>query len=344
MRCKFKYFLILLVITCGVIIGPNVYAQSFTGYFNMYYVKSTNSGTIPQNYISTLGFSFPTTSYTQLAGSSISGNTSQHQFSVITQAQLQTNYNFVKGNYYVITINFDTGSYVIPYFPTNNKNWFISSCTGGICNVQPDTIYSFTIDSTHTQTNTLQLVIKFTATASASNPIFTIGNLTDNNGIFYNQYSVQQGIRISSVNIEETQQSTDLTPVIDAQQQTTNSINNINNNITDSNVTADAQTGLFDDITLFEDNTLSGMMTAPLTYLRNIDGSCSPVSLTYRNKTISLPCGTTIFWSRPDVSTFRTFWNILFGGFIIYRLSFKLFKTINNALDPTKDDVGGVAV
>ena len=347
MRCKFKY-LILTIFTFVAIVfittPTKVNAQSLSGYFNMYYVKSTNYGTIPTNYTSTLGFSYPTTSYTQLAGSTITGNNNTNQFSVITQAQLQANFNFVKGNYYVITLNFDTGSYVIPYFPTNNSNWFVSSCTNSLCNTTPDVIYTYTIDTTHTSTNSVQVVIKFTATATASNPIITIGNLTDNKGIFYNQYSVQQGIRISSSTIDVTEQSVDLTPIVDAQNQTTNAINDINDTLTDSNVTANAQTGIFDNIDLFEDNTLSGIMTAPLTYLRSIDGTCTPITLTYKSQDITLPCGTTIFWARPDVSTFRTFWNILFGGFIIYRLCFKLFKTINNALDPTKDDVGGVAV
>ena len=102
-----KKLLFLLIISCVLIICPKVSAQSLSGYFNMYYVKSTNSGTIPQSYTSTLGFNFPTSNYTQLQGSIISGNSSQHQFSVITQAQIAPTFNFTKGNSYTITLNFD---------------------------------------------------------------------------------------------------------------------------------------------------------------------------------------------------------------------------------------------
>ena len=314
---KWKQFILFLVF-CFTLFGfTKVNAQSLSGYFNMYYVKSTNSGTIPQSYTSTLGFNFPTSSYTQLAGSTISQNPSLHQFSVITQAQIAPTFNFTKGNIYTITLNFDTGSYVIPYFPTNNSNWFVSACTNSVCSYQNvTTTYTYTIDSTHTSTNSVKLVIKFTASATGSTTI-TIGNSTDNSGVFYNQYSVQQGIRISSATIDEVEQSVDLTPIIENNNQNTqNIINNnnqntqniINNNnqnyndFTDDSLNDFPSGGgggtYFDSIAQESDTPISNLLLLPVNFLNSVftslNGTCTaytfPFDFTGGNNTLTLPC------------------------------------------------------
>ena len=318
---KLKKLFFLIVVAFVVILGPKVSAQSLSGYFNMYYVKSTNSGTIPQNYTSTLGFNFPTSTYTQLQGSTISQNPSLHQFSVITQAQIAPTFNFTKGNIYTITLNFDTGSYIIPYFPTNNSNWFVSACTNSVCSYQTaTTTYTYTIDSTHTSTNSVQLVIKFTASATGSTTI-TIGNLTDNSGVFYNQYSVQQGIRISSATIDEVEQSVDLTPIIENNNQNTqNIINNnnqntqniINNNnqnfdeLMDNQLPNDTLSSgggggtYFDTIGVGSEAPISNIILMPLNLLNaiidNLDSVCKsysmPFDFTGGNNTITFSCWT----------------------------------------------------
>lgn len=70
---------------------------------------------------------------------------------------------------------------------------------------------------------------------------------------------------------------------------------------------------------------------------------CQNISTTMFNKTIVIPSGC-FFWDRQDVQTFRTFWNWLFGGFLIFKFGLEYFKIIHNALDPTKDDLGGLNV
>lgn len=352
---KYRNYLLLLLVFGLVLLGPKVSAQTLSGYFNMYYVKSTNSGTIPQNYNSTLGFNFPTSTYTQLAGSTISGNSSQHQFSVITQAQFAPTFNFTKGNSYTLTFNFDTGSYVIPYFPTNNSNWFVSACTNGVCSYQnATTTYSFTIDNTHTTTNTLQLVIKFTAKATGSTTI-TIGNLTDNSGVFYNQYSVQQGIRISSASIDEVEQSVDLTPIIDNNNQNTQNImNNINENtqsindnnnqnyqdFTDDNLgdpIHDSGGGggtYFDDINGSSDTPISDLLLLPVNLytkiLDNLSSVCKsytiPWDFTGGNNTLTFPC------INLQNLLGNELWSLIDGLFCLFML-YNIFNLIISTYD-----------
>lgn len=369
MKCRFGFNLFFALCFAWLLVPFVSNAQAFNGYFNMYYVKSTNYGTIPQQYTSTIGFNFPTSTYTQIPGSTIvNGSTTAHQFSVITRADIQPTFNFVKGNQYTLTLHFDTGSYIYYWFPTNtHDDWFISSCTNNLCS-GASTSYTYTTDSTHTGLNTLDLTIKFTASNNVSNPIISIGNLTDNRGILYNAYSVQQGIRITSTNIEVIEQSLDLSPIIDNQNQntqtiinnnnqntqsiinsqnaTTNAITDINDTLTDSSVNDSNINDFFDDLEFYDNNNFSSLITSPINFLNSLNDSCTPINLQLFGKTVSLPCGTSVFWERdlPYISTFRVFWNVLFGGALIYTLGLLLVKNISDAIDPTKDNIGGFKI
>lgn len=76
----------------------------------------------------------------------------------------------------------------------------------------------------------------------------------------------------------------------------------------------------------------------------NPNTTCQPVTIPLNtrlnNHNITLPCGTTLFWNRQDVSTFKTWWNLFVGGLLIYSVGLKLIKVIDGAFDPQKDEVG----
>lgn len=114
------------------------------------------------------------------------------------------------------------------------------------------------------------------------------------------------------------------------------SMQDINNTINDDSV----QPGLGQDyFTNFsDDNPLSNIVLFPVHLLEAASSSCSPVNLSLYNTTISIPCGDTIFWNRPYARDFRNWWNLFVGGLAFYYLGLKLFRTINNAVDPLKDD------
>ena len=92
--------------------------------------------------------------------------------------------------------------------------------------------------------------------------------------------------------------------------------------------------------------TIHDFLSLPVNFLSSLNDSsnnCSTLSFTIKNTLVTIPSGC-IFWNLQGVATFKSFWNILFGGFLIYKLGFRLMKTLHNALDPQKDDLGGVAV
>lgn len=110
----------------------------------------------------------------------------------------------------------------------------------------------------------------------------------------------------------------------------------------DSSIDSHSAQSFFDNIEFYDESTLSAVITAPIDFINSLDDACTPVVLTYRGQSITLPCGNDIFWDRQDVSSFRAIWNALFGGLIIYRLVRKLLQVVNDALDPTKDSLGGL--
>lgn len=341
---KSFYFLIFSLFL--FFLSPRVFAlDNFSGsvsyYTNYSYDYRYDGGGVPTSYTNILNSTFPTQNYVSLV------KVSNYQANLIKELDLtNSNYNFKSSHTYTIKLYFNFGSYM--RFSYNlwgiSEKRDVTYCPNGSCSI------SWEDDMTNAQS---VATILYTSTSDHTGVTFAIGSIGSPNTAFITNISpdYSQGIRIYSSTIQENEQNIDLSPIVNAQNQTTNAVNNntnavnnINNTLNDSTITADADADFFDNINLYEDNTLSGIITAPLTFLRSIDGTCQPVSLTYKGQVITLPCGDTIFWGRNDVSSFRTFWNILFGGYIIYRLCFKLFKTINDALDPTKDDIGGVAV
>lgn len=171
-------------------------AQTVSGY-NTYYIQQTSNGTLPDNYSSTLsGLAFPTNTYTQL------GAYQNQSYNVIRAMDLQfPNIEFVNGNTYTFTINFDYGSYIYPSWPNTaaiSTAFGIRSCPYGTCTAT----MTWQNDSTHQSVNTLQLKLVHKASANQTGKTFGIGPMTSNTGLFYNAYSSQQGIRINSATVD----------------------------------------------------------------------------------------------------------------------------------------------
>lgn len=163
-----------------------------------------------------------------------------------------------------------------------------------------------------------------------------------------------------AINDQSSQQHTD-------SQNTQNAINGVGNTI--SSTTTDSNTnnanGIF-DVDLNGQSTNSAMtdhyglesiITSPIAMLSYAQNQCQPISFTIFGKSITLPCGDTLFWNRDFSSqqsifssgvsgsglnntrnTFRAIWNALFGGAIIFHLLLKLYEVIQKAIDPVSDE------
>lgn len=89
----------------------------------------------------------------------------------------------------------------------------------------------------------------------------------------------------------------------------------------------------------FNDNThgLSGIISAPLNAINSmLNNQCSPLTATWKGKTISFECGYS-FWQR--LIGFQTFLNVALDGLLCYRILSKLFKLIEKLKNPNDDRV-----
>lgn len=126
---------------------------------------------------------------------------------------------------------------------------------------------------------------------------------------------------------------------IQQQQQTNNKLDEMNDNITNSN-TSDADnkgSSFFDGFNTTDHGGISGIVTAPLTSINQLlNGTCVPLTTTYKGKELSLPCGYD-FWNKmPEI---RNFWNLIGGGLLCYSIIIKLFKLIEKMKNPDDDRV-----
>lgn len=112
-----------------------------------------------------------------------------------------------------------------------------------------------------------------------------------------------------------------------------------------------------DDLIIWDDNdiftNIYNIFNFPIKVgsfvLAGANGQCTPISFVIFNKEISLPCGS-FFWNRDDVSNFRIFWNLLFGGFLIFKSLIWFIKVLSSVIDPLGDstsialDIGNVNI
>ena len=119
----------------------------------------------------------------------------------------------------------------------------------------------------------------------------------------------------------------------------TSAINNQTNTISDSTISTTSSSSFFSNFSTSDNGGISSVITAPLSFVRAMTNSCSPISFTIFEQEISLPCGTTLFWDKEEVQPFRDVWNVLVGGAFVYMLLRKVFMTIEDMKDPESDKV-----
>lgn len=117
------------------------------------------------------------------------------------------------------------------------------------------------------------------------------------------------------------------------------SINDLNNSLNNDNIEGSegVANSFFDNFTDNDNGGISGIVTAPLVAINAmLNGTCTPLSTTFKGKEISLQCGTEL-WGR--LTGLKEFLNVVLGGYICYRICIKLFKLIQNMKNPDNDRV-----
>lgn len=119
--------------------------------------------------------------------------------------------------------------------------------------------------------------------------------------------------------------------------ETNDKLNDLHNDLTNGNVNSDTGFSFFNNFSDQDHGGLSGIVTAPLVAINQmLNNQCTPLSTTFKGKTISFECGYS-FWSR--LTGFSTFINLTLGGLLCYRILIKLFKLIDGLKNPDDDRV-----
>lgn len=216
--------------------------------------------------------------------------------------------------------------------------------------------YNVVFKPTKTLSNTF-FGFRFKSTGSNAKYYFLgysmefLGNTTDNSAITSQLEKLESSVKTNSNQLQSIQ---DLQEEVESNTAETNkkldetndklndvndSVNDVNDSITNSDITGSQGTanGFFNNFNTEDNGGISAIVTAPLKAINSmVEGTCQPLTATWRGKTISLPCGTE-FWNK--MAPIRTFLNVLEGGIICYGILIDLYKMINRMKDPEDDRV-----
>lgn len=160
--------------------------------------------------------------------------------------------------------------------------------------------------------------------------------------------------------------ASDSQAIVSAQAQTTNAVNSVNQTLTDTNSTSDADDtySFFNSYSNDSESQLSQVISAPLTLLNNlIVGTDTKLCFTLKGKQSCIPSGR-IIWGKTtrtsfDVGslTFHPIWfgsgdnitngitsfvalfNLVVGGFLAYKMLLSLYRMVDDMLNPTNNRI-----
>lgn len=118
----------------------------------------------------------------------------------------------------------------------------------------------------------------------------------------------------------------------------------INNSITNDDVDDSNGKSFFDNFSTSDNGGISSLVTAPLKFINRATDKCSPITIPFYDKNITLQCGDTLFWNKTEVKPLRDVLNYITGGLFVYFLLGKIFKIIQNIKNPLSNDESEVPI
>ena len=107
--------------------------------------------------------------------------------------------------------------------------------------------------------------------------------------------------------------------------------------ITDPSIEDGLGDSFFGSFDTDDNGGISSIITAPLVAINAmLDNTCTPMSVTYKDKDIVLPCGQD-FWE--DAGPIQDYLNFFEGGILVYMIIRSLYKLIERLKDPDDDRV-----
>lgn len=171
--------------------------------------------------------------------------------------------------------------------------------------------------------------------ATAYNVVFRFQDAFFLSSNSYFQTSDNSDIKNALDNLQETTKN-EADETQEKLDETNKQLGDLNDNITNSDTSEanDTAGGFFSNFSVEDHGGISGIITAPLKFVKTMTDTCKPIEFEIFDTKISLPCGDTLFWNKAEVQEFRATWNCIFGGAILYALCIKLFKVIEGLKNP----------
>lgn len=124
-------------------------------------------------------------------------------------------------------------------------------------------------------------------------------------------------------------------------EETKESVDNINNNITNDNV--DDQGDFFTNFDSGDEGSLTDLIALPLDFISSLNNACTPISfptINFHNFTFTLtiPCMSTLVYSHFN-SNLINLLRLLINGIILYRMLVWFIDFIRGLKDPQNDDL-----
>lgn len=143
----------------------------------------------------------------------------------------------------------------------------------------------------------------------------------------------------TAINNQSAQQHSDSQAEQNAINDNTQAVNDLNNTISDSNVSGNGADDFFNN---FQDNDhgLSSVVTAPLNFIRSLaSSSCSSISLTipYVDTQFNLPCMSTIY--RQNFGSLFTLYQTITFGIVAYYVCIKIYGIVKGFKNPDNDRI-----
>ena len=255
-----------------------------------------------------------------------------------------------KGVSYTVNVNFNFTSISNSEFRSSSLSRFTDSANVRISNanytygsISYNKNSCFTYSSESYCTYNVSATYSFVATVDASS--FQLGSwVSTGAGYGYFEHYLTSSYNLTSISFEKNADNTIINQnqtIINQNQQTNEELSDINDNLTNSDVT-----GVEDSFEQFEgfledNSTITQLITLPITLyssiLNNIGGSCQPFNLgSLYGENLVLPCvnignylGSTL-WGMID---------LIISGFAVYFIAKKLIKVFNNFSSMKDGDV-----
>lgn len=227
------------------------------------------------------------------------------------------------------------------YYNKNVDVFLMASDTGGYSGSSSAYVSNVSCRAGLTEGTTTKVswTCSFTPTKSIN---YLYMRLTfNNNNVPFSSFGCNKGyLTFDNAQVDAINNQTNI--IVDSTTIINDTLNDLNDTIEDTDVEDDGNdmADFINDFNLNGSSQLSDLLTIPITFIQNVlvDSSNTDFCTTWRNKQICLPNGSLI-WGRNDITPFKTFFNILVGGFLSYKMILSFLFTSERALNPKDNKI-----